>query len=104
MTEMSEESSKKAEELGKTAKELQKLLTEASDQYQDLERRSAINETTYKEHLAQKNETIAALKKELSDANNLIDSLKQGFLFALTNAEVCLFFNKKVIGTYLSVL
>lgn len=77
-TEMSDESNKKAEELSKTTKELQKLLSDASEQYKDLERRFTVNETTYQEHLLQKNETIAALKKELVDANNLIDSLKNG--------------------------
>lgn len=75
---MSEESNKKAEELSKTTKELQKLLTDASEQYKSLEHSFAVNETTYQEHLLQKNETIAALKKELADANNLIDSLKNG--------------------------
>ncbi|XP_065213613.1 nucleoprotein TPR-like isoform X2 [Planococcus citri] len=78
--EMSEESGKKCEELASTAKDLQKLLSEAAVQYEDLEKRYTINETTYKEHLQKKNDTIAALKKELADANNLIDTLKQGHL------------------------
>ena len=75
---MSEESSKKCEELAATAKDLQKLLSEAALQYEDLEKRYAINETTYKEHLQKKNDAIAALKKELADANGLIEALKQG--------------------------
>lgn len=79
---MSEESNRKAEELAKTSQELQKLLSEASVQYEDLERQFTINETTYREHMQQKNDTIAALKRELFDANNLIDTLKQSLYSA----------------------
>lgn len=75
---MSEESDKKSQELAKTAKELQQLLADAANQYEELEKQFRINETTYKEHLEKKNESIVALKKELVDANNLIDTLKQG--------------------------
>ena len=77
IVEMSEESSRKAEELTKTVKELQNLLNEASVQYEDLERKFTINEKTYEEHLQKKNETIAALKQELVNANRLIETLKQ---------------------------
>lgn len=80
---MSEDSNRKAEELAKTTKELQKLLSEASAQYDELERRFTVNETTYQEHLQQKNATIDSLKRELFDANNLIESLKQGVCFRL---------------------
>ena len=74
---MSEESNKKVEELAETVKELQNLLSEASNQYEDLERRFTMRETVNEELMLKKNETIAALKKELVDANNLIETLKK---------------------------
>lgn len=77
---MTDESGKKTEELSQTVRELQKLLQEAAKQYEDLERRFIVNEETYEKHITQKNETITALKKELLDANNLINALKQGWL------------------------
>lgn len=88
---MCEESNKKSEELTKTSMDLQKLLLETSDQYKDLERRFIIDETTYKEHLIKKNETIAALKKELVDANNLIDVLKRGTTNSLKTSFLFIF-------------
>jgi len=76
---MSEESNRKADELAKAVKELQTLLSEASAQYGELEHRSTLNETVHNELVAKKNETIAALKKELSDANDLIETLKRSW-------------------------
>lgn len=74
---MSEESNKKSDELAKTVRELQTLLSEASIQYEDLERRFTMSETVHEELVQKKNETIAALKQELVDANNLIETLKR---------------------------
>lgn len=59
-------------------RELQKLLSEASTQYGELETKLKMMEAEHKESMEAKQETLLALKEELAHANILLEAVKQG--------------------------
>ncbi len=64
--------------------ELQGLLKESSDRYGRLEDYFEKEKAEHKEELKRRNDAIRALRKELQDANELIQTLKQrGIVFSL---------------------
>ncbi|VEN38999.1 unnamed protein product [Callosobruchus maculatus] len=69
---MYEESSHHAEELKEALAEVQQLLRTATEQYGELETKHKELELTHEEVMANKNECIEVLKKELETANDII--------------------------------
>ncbi|CAB0018676.1 unnamed protein product, partial [Nesidiocoris tenuis] len=72
-----EQSKRDVSELTKAIEELQQHLKQASEEYGDLETRFTQLETDSAAELEAKEETIAALKAELHNANKLLEAVKQ---------------------------
>lgn len=71
-----DDSEKKAADLAKVVEELQDLVKQTSDRYGKLEDCLESERLENKEELKRRNEAIRALRKELTDANDLIKTLK----------------------------
>ena len=72
-----EDAEEKAAKLTEAVTELQSLLKEASDRYGALEDNFEKEKAEHKDELKRRNNAIRALRKELTDANELIQNLKQ---------------------------
>ncbi|XP_077290452.1 nucleoprotein TPR-like [Arctopsyche grandis] len=67
-----EDSNAKNEELTRAITELRQLLTESSDKYEELELNFKRSNLEHKEMIDIKNDSIASLKRELENANELL--------------------------------
>ena len=72
-----EDADEKSEKLSDTIIKLQGLLKQAGERYGALEDHYEKEKVDHKDELKRRNDAIRALRKELTDANGLIDTLKQ---------------------------
>ncbi|XP_024937433.1 nucleoprotein TPR isoform X2 [Cephus cinctus] len=75
--EMANEATGKADEFSNAVKELQELLEQATEQYGLLETKHNELQAQHEEDLAEKQQKIEALAKELEHANELLKNIKQ---------------------------
>ena len=71
-----EDAEEKSNKLSEAITELQGLLKQAGDRYGSLEDHFEKEKVEHKDELKRRNDAIRALRKELTDANELIDTLK----------------------------
>lgn len=76
----SEDAQQKAEELSKATEELQRLLRDASVRYGELETETKAQIDQLNEQLQKSNEANEQLRKELEQANVLLDTSKSRLL------------------------
>ena len=71
-----EDAEEKSIKLSEAITELQGLLKQAGDRYGSLEDHFEKEKVEHKDELKRRNDAIRALRKELTDANELIGTLK----------------------------
>ena len=71
-----EDADDKSTKLAENIMELQNLLKEASDRYGALEDHFEKEKVEHKDELKRRNDAIRALRKELEEANKLIETIK----------------------------